>query len=240
MCLFPGMMGGQSQQNVNAPPEAKKQQCNLYILAIAHFVLAITMCVAIPGPGFGEIMAAMILICTAHCMNYCMLIFYMFMAMFDIVQYFSAVGLLIQQGQFGPCYRNENPKYCNPFSVTMVLIFLVFSMVALGVAFYAYRVFKAYAMGQLANSGGGNGMFLRGMNMPVGGRGGQRAGGDDEDDERPRYEAPQSTQPPANNNNAQYTVSGGGTSTQAAPPSQPPGPNRGGYTAFGGQGVRIG
>ena len=37
------------------------------------------------------------------------------------------------------------------------------------VSFYAYRVFKANAMGQL---GGSNpGMFMRGMNMPLGGGG---------------------------------------------------------------------
>ena len=53
----------------------------------------------------------------------------------------------------------------------------VFSILAVTVGFYAYRIFKAQAMGQLG--GGSNvGAFMRGMNMP---RGRQN---DDDDEER--------------------------------------------------------
>ena len=85
MCLFPGMLSGQSQANSTAPPEAKQHQCHLYILAIAHFVLAIMLCIALPGVGIGEIFTAMILMCTAYSMNFCLVIFYMIMMMQDIV-----------------------------------------------------------------------------------------------------------------------------------------------------------
>lgn len=181
MCLFPGMLGGQQQQNDLAPPEVKKHQCNLYILAILHFACAIMLCIAIPPLSFGEIITAMILMCTAYAMNFCMIILYMLFMMQDVVQYFSAVGLLIQNGELGPCYRKELPNKCDPFSVTVIIIFFVFSVASIVVGFHAYRIFKAYAMGQLG-AGGGNGMFLSGMNMPAG-RGGRRNNRDRDDDE---------------------------------------------------------
>jgi hypothetical protein len=57
--------------------------------------MAVTLTVAIPGLGIGEIFTAMILMCIAYSMNFCMVILYLIMMMVDIVQYFSAVGMLI-------------------------------------------------------------------------------------------------------------------------------------------------
>jgi hypothetical protein len=98
MCLFPMMFGrggGASQQNDLAPPEAKKHQCNLYILVIAHFVMAILLCIAGGGLGIMEIFTALILLCTAYSMNFCMVIFYIVFMLQDVVQYFSAIGLVV-------------------------------------------------------------------------------------------------------------------------------------------------
>jgi len=64
-------------------------------LALAHFAIAITLTVAMPGVGIGEIFTAMILMCIAYSMNFCMVILYMIIMMFDIVQYFSTVGMFI-------------------------------------------------------------------------------------------------------------------------------------------------
>lgn len=186
MCLFPGMMGGGQDANANAPPEAKKQQCNLYILAVTHFALAITLCIAVPPLGLSEIFTAMILMCTAYAMNFCMVILYIIFMLQDVVQYFSAIGLLIQTDRFTKCYHNDIPKDCDPFNTTVIIIFFVFSVVSIAVAFQAYRIFKAMAMGQM---GGNGGMFLQGMNMPVG-RGGRDNDTEDGDDERGRYQAP--------------------------------------------------
>lgn len=131
-------------------------------------MLAILLCVAIPPLGISEIFTAMILLCTAYSMNFCLVIFYMIFMMQDVVQYLSAIGLVIQKGNFVDCFKNTL-DYCDPFEFTVVIIFFVFSIAAVTVAFYAYRVFKAVAMGSIAG-GGGNG-FMRGMNIPVGGRG---------------------------------------------------------------------
>ena len=113
--------------------------------------------VALPGLGIGEIFFSMILMCIAYSMNFCMVIMYMIMMMFDIVQYFSAVGMFIQSGNFVKCYHNDmnvDSKKIDkcPFKLTMLIIFFVFSVVAVIVSFYAYRIFKAQAMGRLAGA----------------------------------------------------------------------------------------
>jgi len=47
--------------------------------------------------------------------------------------------------------KGEYVEKC-PFKLTMLIIFFVFSVISVIVAFYAYRIFKAQAMGLL---GGG-------------------------------------------------------------------------------------
>jgi hypothetical protein len=65
------------------------------MLALAHFAVAVALTVALPGVGFGEIFFSMILMCIAYSMNYCMVIMYMIFMMFDIVNYFSTVGMFV-------------------------------------------------------------------------------------------------------------------------------------------------
>ena len=172
MCLFPGMMGG--PEPAMATPEAKQHQCHLYVLAILHFSMAVMLCIALPPLGISEIFTALILMCTAYAMNFCMLIFYMIMMLMDVVQYFSSIGLLVQRGDFVRCYKNELPDRCNPFVVTVIILFFLFAIIANVVAFYAYRIFKATALGQV----NGGGQLIGGM--PVGGR-----NNNDYDDEAP-------------------------------------------------------
>ena len=70
------------------------------------------------------------------------------------------------------CFKDKL-DYCDPFEFTVIIIFFVFSIAAVIVGFYAYRVFKAVAMGSIAGGGGGMG-FMRNMQVPVGGRGAAR------------------------------------------------------------------
>lgn len=109
--------------------------------------MAIMLCIVLPPLGISEIFSALILMCTAYAMNFCMLIFYMIMMIMDVVQYFSAIGLLIQRGDFVRCYRKELQDKCDPFEVTVLILFFVFSIGAVVVSFYAYRIFKAFSIG---------------------------------------------------------------------------------------------
>ncbi len=49
------------------------------------------------------------------------------------------------------CYQinDFDSKGCDSFSMTMLIIFFLFSIVATYIAFQAYRIFKAHAMGML-------------------------------------------------------------------------------------------
>ena len=104
-------------------------------------MLAIILMFAVGGFSFGELIGALILFCCAYSYNYCLSILYMFIMMQKVVQYFSAIGLVIQNGRFGSCYGGSPPR-CG-FVITMMMIFLLFSVGAVYVTFLAYRIFKA-------------------------------------------------------------------------------------------------
>jgi hypothetical protein len=122
-------------------------QSHLYLLGAAHFVMMITLISAIGFPGINELFNAMILLCGAQSMNFCFMIFYIIIMINDCISYFCAVGYLIQLGEFSQCYHGSNQ--CNGFQATMLIVFFVFSIVAVYVAFQAYRVFKAKDLGLL-------------------------------------------------------------------------------------------
>ena len=139
---------------------------NLYILAIVHVMFAILLCIAIPPLGISEIFTALILLCTAYAMNFCMVIFYIIFMIQDVVQYFSAIGLIVQRGDFVNCFHKGGVKdLCDPFFTTVIILFFVFSLASVTIAFFAYRVFKSMAYGQLGMQGGNNyNAFMRGAN----------------------------------------------------------------------------
>ena len=148
MCLIPMMMGGGgANRNQHAPALARKMQNRLYLLGAVHFVMAITLMIAIGFPGINELFNAMILMCGAQAMHFCFMIFYIIIMFNDVVTYFSAVGYLIQIGKFAECYTTS--KDCDGFQVTMMILFFIFSIAAIYVAFQAYRVFKAKDLGLL-------------------------------------------------------------------------------------------
>ncbi len=81
----------------------------------------------------------MILLCTAYSMNFCQLLFYIMLMINDLVEYLCLVGLYVQNGDFKKYFRIDG------FAMTMYVIMLAFSIIALIVSFYAYREFKGYA-----------------------------------------------------------------------------------------------
>ena len=77
----------------------------------------------------------------------------MFNTMTRAVEYFSTIGLFLQDDLFVPCYRYPSfiVKRCG-FFMTMLIIMCVFSVIASTIAFFSYRVFKAKALGLLAGA----------------------------------------------------------------------------------------
>lgn len=191
MCLLPFMMGGgPNRAQVAAPPAAKKMQSYLYILAGVHMVMMISLMSALGIAGINELFNMMILMCGAYSMNFCIMIFYIIIMFNDCISYFCAVGYLIQLGKFGTCYTTSSD--CNGFQATMLVLFFVFSIVAVTVSFYAYRVFKAKDLGLLEGH-----LNIGGAQVGAGNR--QRD--EENNDNRPAYNPPPQAQ---NNQNANY------------------------------------
>ena len=147
MCLFPGMMGANRRQN-NFPPMVKKHQKRLYILTLCHFVLALMLMWVDSYKALYEMISAMMLVMTACSANFCTLLFYVMLMLNDVVYYLSMFGLAIQDGFFATLYRTGNG-----YSVTMYMIWFLFSIVALIVCFYAYREFKGYQFDMIGIGG---------------------------------------------------------------------------------------
>jgi hypothetical protein len=101
--------------------------------------------VASGSRGFMQMIVALILLCTAYSMNFCMLIFYMIMVLNDGVQFLSIVGLEIQRGTFIYRYQKDSKLY-DPYRMSLFVAFLVFAIVAITISFLAYREFKGVAL----------------------------------------------------------------------------------------------
>ncbi len=191
MCLLPFMMGGgPNRAQVAAPPEAKKMQNYLYILAGIHLVMMITLMSALGVAGLNELFNVMFLMCGAYSMNFCIMIFYIIIMFNDCISYFCAVGYLIQLGEFAKCYTTS--PNCNGFQATMLILFFIFSIAAVTLSFYAYRVFKAKDLGLLEG------------HLNIGGAqvgGGNRNRDEENDGYQPAYIPPSQ---PQNNQNANY------------------------------------
>ncbi len=72
--------------------------------------------------------------------------------MFNFVQNFAAIGLLLQQGHLGEAFEYA------PFQMIMLLVFMVFYPIAIYFSFLAYREFKAMLAdnGMIGSGGMGN------------------------------------------------------------------------------------
>ncbi|CDW74675.1 UNKNOWN [Stylonychia lemnae] len=244
MCLLPGMMDNPSQY---ATPAAKDHQCRLYILVLFHFALGIMLTVASPQIGFMDIIIPFILLCTAYSMNFCTLMFYIILIINDLVTYVCAVGLAVQRGSFLSYYQNPDNDNYNPFLMTVLIMWVVFSLVSLIVSFYAYREFKGMAYDQMGMQGGAiYGGMMRGMNRN---RGPNNTGAGRDQDEEVAYGQPLMNQQQQNNNqnnnyqnqNPSNAANNQEQQNNRAQDATSANRNRsGGFVPFSGQGVRIG
>jgi hypothetical protein len=136
MCLFPG--GGFNMQPIVPPSEeGLKHKSKLYVVIFAHLILSIFMLFIHGISGIHELINVLILWCATSQMHFCYLIFYMLMCMYSFIQNFAYIGLLMQDGLLAYAFTTSKG-----LSVTIMMIFCVFYVVAVYFAFHAYREFK--------------------------------------------------------------------------------------------------
>ena len=156
MCLFPG--GGLNMQPIVPPSqEGLKHKSRLYVVILAHLILAILMLFIHGISGIHELINVLILWCATSQMHFCYLLFYIIMCMFGFVQNFAYIGLLIQDELLVIAFKGKLG-----FSITIMMAFCVFYIVAIYFSFHAYREFK----GMMRDNGmsGSSMMGFPGMN----------------------------------------------------------------------------
>lgn len=143
------------------PPTAQglvhKQR--LYIVMAVHLFLAILYMFFNFMSGIFELISVLILYCGTAQMNYCQLIIYMIIQGHKFVVNFSTLGLMIQKGILTDLMRDA--YYC--FYIILMVAFSIFYVVAITLAFYAYREFK----GMMFDNGMGGAGGIANL-MPMG------------------------------------------------------------------------
>ena len=72
----------------------------------------------------------------------------------DFFQIFNAVGLLVQEGYFGDQFTQSGAS--QSFSLTILIMLMVYYCIGIPICFYGYREFKAMMFDH--GMGGGFGM----------------------------------------------------------------------------------
>ena len=109
---------------------------------------------------FSMLLTVALLFCAAYSMNFCCLIFYIFYTLVDFFNNLDPIGLLIQNSILGQA---------NSFTLTPLMFvlvsFMIFELVAVYLAFLAYREFKA---GLYSGGMGGSGNMMSAMGVGQG------------------------------------------------------------------------
>ena len=182
------------QPVVPPTPAGKKHRTRLYVLCGIHLLLSIVMMFINFIGGLFEIMLVLILYCSASQMHFCQLMMYMIFCMNNFLVVFCGIGLVVQNGEFPDFYTDQSKG----FTMTVLIIFAVYYIVAIAISFYAYKEFKA----MLYESGQGGGMG--------GGMVGQLLGARNQAQQQPpqqqNVQMPPGAQPQASSNENNYAI----------------------------------
>lgn len=140
MCLSAMMMGGMGGGGdffTRVPDGSlmKRYQMFMWVVLLVHIALSIWLMFFSTWDGILELITCLILFCANSQANYCWLLFYMFRCMLGFVERGSSLGLLIQ---------THKTSGSNTTAVVLLAVFWVFYIVAITVAFYTYREYKAF------------------------------------------------------------------------------------------------
>ena len=230
-----------SEPLVNPSLKAKNYAVRLKILMFCEMVLsALFFTCKMWMPGIFELLSCWILFIAYKSFNFCMLIFYFILVMFNFFRIFVVVGIVIQLAIAGEDASAKDKIFpMDGYAIYALVVYsmaILFYLIAMTYAFISYREFKALMYEQQGGGGGAGGGGALGMGgggamgMGMGGGGAMPAPGS------------QSTiyiyiyiyiyigyQPPPRD-----PEEGRGGH------SRPPNTTGGGYTAYSGQGTRLG
>ena len=141
MCLFGDQQSFMPQElPINLSDRGKRLRSVMRVIMLVHLVFAIVIAITIdPYKGLLELFPIMMLCCGLQSLNFCMLLFYMFVSIFSAVDVFSKVGFSLQTGE---AQTEVSVSNAYAFLITVYSLLLVFYVVAITITFFTYREFK--------------------------------------------------------------------------------------------------
>ena len=95
MCLFP-LRGHNSEPPVSCTEAGQKHKETLEIVMYVHLALSVVkMIILSPFAAIGDLISCAILYCGLQNHDFCNLLFYMIISMFDAVVLFSQIGFVV-------------------------------------------------------------------------------------------------------------------------------------------------
>ena len=109
-----------------------------------------------------EIIGLLLLACGIYSYNYCLLVVYIVLILFNMLQFVMLIGKDIQ--------NSENPFKDKPgsyqFFYIILMVTFIFDIICCVFCFRAYKLFKYEALKGFIGSGGGGGQRLGGSGNP--------------------------------------------------------------------------
>ena len=146
--------------SVQPTEEMKKMSKGLYILFFIGLVLS--LCKFAGGSAgasmaFNEIIGLLLLVCGISTYNYCLIVVYIVLVLFNILQFVMIIGKDIQN-QRNPFSSGAEGSGAYQFFYIVMIITFIYDIVACYVCFKAYKLFKYETLKGFIGAGtfGGN------------------------------------------------------------------------------------
>ena len=122
--------------------EVKEHQTRLYIIFGIGLVLAICKVVSAPQFTISETLVFMLFLCGTMYTNYCLLVFFIIMALYSEVVYLMEFGKLAQIKIVTGNNPFSNIEGVKIFFYVVLATTVIFNAIAIYFTFLAYKVFK--------------------------------------------------------------------------------------------------
>ena len=118
----------------------KSGQTTLYILFAIGMFLSICK-FSILQLALNEILTNILLLCSAICLNYCILVFYIILLIFNTLTIFQIIGIQFQKSIFlnANFFEGGNPEI---FIFVIILFTFFFNLISVWICYSVYKKFK--------------------------------------------------------------------------------------------------
>lgn len=137
---------------IQTTPDLKTSQIHLYTLFTIGLFLALSKLLGAPSIALNEILQSSLLLCGALCLNYCLVVFFVILSLFNTLMISQIIGIQIQQYFILGANKLSGNNGKDIFLYTIFVVTIFFNFVAVIVSFFAYKKFKK------AVFNGGNGL----------------------------------------------------------------------------------